>query len=138
MTKHATLSVDADAVSRAVEKVIRPIVEGQIKGFLKEHPPIVNAVDWFKPRKDKETTLINSLSKRIVRDLTCGRTTARLVDALLELSAEALPNSTVAPGYCGEGGQLGTHPDLAALRDAIEAGTYRPDHFELARFAEAA
>lgn len=70
-----------------LERVIRPIVEGQIRGFLKEHPVIVAAVDWYKPRDDKATTFINSLSKRIVRDLTCGTTTARLREAL-ELSPE--------------------------------------------------
>ena len=30
-----------------LERIIRPIVEGQIRGFLKEHPVIVNAVDWY-------------------------------------------------------------------------------------------
>lgn len=64
-----------------LERIIRPIVEGQIRGFLKEHPPIVEAVDWFKPRKDKATTFVNSLSKRIVRDLTCPICRARLAAA---------------------------------------------------------
>ena len=57
-----------------LERIIRPIVEGQIRGFLKEHPLIVEAVDWFKPSKDKTMTFINSLAKRIVRDLTCAST----------------------------------------------------------------
>ena len=65
-----------------LERIIRPIVEGQIRGFLKEHPPIVEAVDWFKPSKDKTMTFINSLAKRIVRDLTCASTSARLAAAL--------------------------------------------------------
>lgn len=69
-----------------LEKVIRPIVEGQIKGFLKEHPSIVEAVDWYKPRSNKSITFTNSLSKRIVRDLTCSKTRARLAAALLEPS----------------------------------------------------
>lgn len=76
-----------------LEKVVRPIVEGQIRGFLKEHPGIVAAVDWYKPRTDKVTTLVNSLSKRIVRDLTCGPTAARLKKALqaqVEPAAEPL------------------------------------------------
>lgn len=67
-----------------LERIIRPIVEGQICGFLKEHPPIVEAVDWYKPRADKTTTFVNSLSKRIVRDLTCATSRARLKAALLE------------------------------------------------------
>lgn len=68
-----------------LEAVIRPIVEGQIRGFLKEHPSIVAAVDWYKPRRDdKATTFVNSLSKRITRDLLCPTTRARLAAALLE------------------------------------------------------
>ncbi len=57
-------------MSDELERVIRPIVEGQIRGFLKEHPVIVEAVDWYRPRDDKAVTFINSLAKRIVRDLT--------------------------------------------------------------------
>jgi hypothetical protein len=72
-----------------LERIVRPIVEGQIRGFLFEHPKIVDAVDWYKPRTDKAQTFINLLSKRIVRDLTCGISTARLTAALLEVSAEA-------------------------------------------------
>jgi hypothetical protein len=67
-----------------LEKVIRPIVEGQIRGFLKEHPRVLEGVDWYKPRQDKATTFTNSLSKRIVRDLTCGTSAARLAKALME------------------------------------------------------
>lgn len=73
------------------ERIVARIVEGQIRGFLKEHPALLKAVDWYKPRKDKTTTFANSLSKRIVRDLTCGTTAARLRAALLELPAEDRP-----------------------------------------------
>ena len=60
-----------------LEKVVRPIVEGQIRGFLKEHPEILERVNWFKPRQhDKATTFTNSLAKRIVRDLVCAATRA--------------------------------------------------------------
>lgn len=69
-------------------KIIRPIVEGQIRGFLKEHPGIIGAVDWYKPRKDKGETFVNSLSKRIVRDLISGDTRVRLVRALYGISLE--------------------------------------------------
>ena len=79
----------------ALEKVIRPIVEGQIRGFLKEHPSILPAVDWYKPRKDKATTFINSLSKRIVRDLLCPTVRARLATAIGGISTAAPSNSTV-------------------------------------------
>lgn len=85
-----------EQVSVALEKIIRPIVEGQIRGFLKEHTSIIAAVDWYPRRKDKAQTFINSLSKRIVRDLTCGMTAARLEAALLDAVADEPFDSTVA------------------------------------------
>lgn len=74
-----------------LEKIIRPIVEGQVRGFAKEHPAIVDAVDWYntidrrtgRRIKSKQDTFVDSLSKRIVRDLTCGSSAARLAAALL-------------------------------------------------------
>src|SRR5438034_10356296 len=97
----------------AVEKIIRPIVEGQIRGFIKEHPSILLGVDWFKPSDDKATTLINSLAKRIVRDLMCPTSRARLAAALLEPRTEAGHSSTVDMTHCGEAGQLGMDTELA-------------------------
>lgn len=92
----------------ALEKIIRPIVEGQIRGFLKEHPVIVEAVDWYKPRRgDKATTFTNSLSKRIVRDLTCDMTIARLAAALLAGRTDVPPLSTVVYEPAGEVGHDG-------------------------------
>jgi hypothetical protein len=67
-----------------LEKVIRPIVEGQVRSFANDHPEAVEAVNWFKPRKDKRVTFVNSLSKRIIRDLLCPETRVRLVAALVE------------------------------------------------------
>lgn len=67
-----------------LEKIIRPIVEGQIRDFLHHHPKVLDGVDWYKPRKNKAETFVNSLSKRIVRDLTCETSLARLRAALLE------------------------------------------------------
>jgi hypothetical protein len=101
-----------------LEKIIRPIVEGQIRGFLKEHPNIVEAVDWYRvPGRDKAQTFIGSLSKRIVRDLTCGRTSARLAAAFLALRSEASPELTMEAVSCGNGGALGSIPErpVAAL-----------------------
>lgn len=66
-----------------LEKIIRPIVEGQIRSFIYDHPSILLGVDWYKPRQDKTETLINSLSKRIMRDLLCANTSARMGTALL-------------------------------------------------------
>lgn len=90
-----------------LEKIIRPIVEGQIRGFLKEHPRIVEAVDWYKPRKDKAQTFVNSLAKRIVRDLTCGTSAARLAAALLAVVTEGQSKSSVEASDCGEPGPAG-------------------------------
>lgn len=103
-----------------LEKIIRPIVEGQIRGFLKEHPVIVDAVDWYKPGKDKALTFTNSLSKRIVLDLTCGRTTARLVEALLASASDALlslPCGTPTAGESGHDGTLICRGRVPAARD---------------------
>jgi hypothetical protein len=86
------------------------VVEGQIRGFLKEHPGILAAVDWYKPRSDKSITFVNSLSKRIVRDLTCPSSRARLAAVFLEFSAEESSISTVESGHCGETDRHGTLP----------------------------
>lgn len=96
-----------------LEKIIRPIVEGQTRGFLKEHPSIVEAVDWYKPRSDKATTFINSLGKRIVRDLVCGKTTARMKAALLEPCAGMPPGSKagMSPGLLSQSFVAGTTAD---------------------------
>lgn len=93
----------------ALEKIIRPIVEGQIRGFLKEHPSIIESVDWYKvPGRDPVAAFIGSLSKRIVRDLTCGSTAARLAEAFLALRPETPLTSTVELVACGEAGRDGT------------------------------
>lgn len=68
-----------------LERVIRPIVEGQIRSFTYDHPEVVEAVTWFKPREDKRTTFVNSVAKRIIRDLLCPTTRAQLAAALVEL-----------------------------------------------------
>jgi hypothetical protein len=70
--------------SDPLEKIIRPIVEGQIRGFLKEHPAVLNNVEWYKKRTDKATTFTNSLAKRITRDLLCDDTRGRIEDAFME------------------------------------------------------
>lgn len=81
-----------------LERVIRPIVEGQIRSFTYDHPEVVDAVNWFKPRKDKRETFVNSLAKRVVRDLLCPMSRARLEAALVELAAasavEGKPGTT--------------------------------------------
>lgn len=71
----------------ALEKIICPIVEGQIRHFLHEHPEVLKNVDWYKGRKhsrDPVSVFTNSLAKRINRDLTSATVRARLAQALLE------------------------------------------------------
>lgn len=139
-------------MSDPLERVIRPIVEGQIRGFLKEHPAIVAAVNWYKRRPDKMTTFVNSLGKRITLDLLCPLTRDRIEAALFEIweSGVALrsapdgadvgtftdvaPVSSVALASAAMGDQIGMGPDLVAiaLRHEIEEGTYRPDHMDWA------
>lgn len=96
-----------------LERIIRPIVEGQIRGFTKEHPEVVEAVNWYKRRQDKAQTFVNSLAKRIVRDLLSPTARARLAAALLERKPDATPDSSVASN-CGEGGPLGLMAERAA------------------------
>jgi len=68
----------------AIERIVRPIVEGQIRGFINEHPEILRGVDWYKPRSDKAATLLGSLAKRIIPDLASEGTARRLRAALLQ------------------------------------------------------
>ena len=75
-------------------------------------------MDWYKPRKDKETTFVNSLAKRIVRDLTCESTIARLAAALLEFAPEAQSNSTVA-------GITAAKPGLSGMSSGQTRSTFK-------------
>ena len=91
-----------------LERIIRPIVEGQIRGFLKEHPSIAEAVDWYTPRRDKMQTLVNSLSKRIILDLLCAENRMRLMTALVAPCDCRAVQSVRGTVYCGGAGPAGT------------------------------
>jgi hypothetical protein len=94
-----------------LERIIRPIVEGQIRGFLMEHPNIVKAVDWYNTKdRDPAKTFVGSLAKRIVRDLTCGSSAARLAAALLGKGTETQPKIDRGMCACGDGGADGQLP----------------------------
>jgi len=72
-------------VSQRFNHIVARIVEGQIMSFLNDYPEIAEA--WTGKRKSgvtKKMAVKNSLAKRIVRDLTCGTSTARLSAALVE------------------------------------------------------
>lgn len=56
-------------------RVIAPIVQGQIVSYLNDHGHQLKGVN--------RTTLVQSLSKRIINDLLCACTRARLRQAVL-------------------------------------------------------
>ena len=69
----------------ALANVIKPIVEGQIRSYLSDHPEIAEAYSAKRPEwKSKTQALTDSLAKRIVRDLLCAETRVRLVGAILQ------------------------------------------------------
>lgn len=100
-------------ISEALEKIIRPIVEGQIRGFLQEHPSIVEAVDWYKNGAEKYNSLVGSLSKRILCDLLCGQSTSRIRDAVLARTTEPHQISPVALGTAVSEAPLAVRPEGA-------------------------
>lgn len=90
-----------------LERVIRPIVEGQLRSFVNDHPEVAEVATWYR-RPDKRITFVNSVAKRIVRDLTCPTVRARLAAALVEASyceggnvAELERFTGSAGGRCG-------------------------------------
>ena len=103
-----------------LEGVIRPIVEGQIRSFVNDHPEVAGAIDWYKPRKDKAQTFINSLSKRIIRDLLCKETRVRLIAALLErpTGAPCEDGPVMASGIDGDRGATMACPGQSATARA--------------------
>jgi hypothetical protein len=112
-------------------RVLRPIVEGQLRGFLREHPGVLAAVDWH-PREDRALTFVGSVAKRIVRDLSCAGNRARLAAALLELSPGTSPGGRAGmlPGAPAAGLETVTGP--AAIPFA-----QRPPGSEVARYVSA-
>lgn len=119
-----------------LEAVIRPIVEGQLRGFVKEHPGVLNGVTWYKGKKHGQAaTFVNSVAKRVVRDLLCKENRDRIEQAFFDIwEAEKSAVETCAaaddagagkfPGTASgsfverltanEGGPVGTYADRAA------------------------
>lgn len=71
-----------DPERRAIERVVRPIVEGQIRCFLKAHPAIHEAVDWKHPYESGIDAIVNSIGKRLTRELVCKNVRERIRQAL--------------------------------------------------------
>jgi hypothetical protein len=78
------ISAESCSMNDPLERVIRPIVEGQLRDFCISHPTVVEAVDWYKPRSDKSQTFINSIAKRVLRDLLSASSRERIANALIE------------------------------------------------------
>ena len=80
-----------------VEKIVRPIVQGQIRSFLNDHPEITGGCTrHVAVGKAAPDWIVDSLAKRIVRDLACGNTVARLEAALLEFQLDSPLDADVA------------------------------------------
>ncbi len=66
-----------------LERIIRPIVEGQLRTYGNAHPGLVESVDWGQHKGcTKLDAFVNSGSKRITNALLCDETIARLRSAL--------------------------------------------------------
>lgn len=96
--------------AEALEAVLRPIVEGQIRSFANDHPEVLCAVNWFKPRKDRKSTFVNSVAKRIMRDLLCTETRVRIGVACSASTSGAgdLDRAAIGRGPRGSGISPGT------------------------------
>lgn len=99
---------EAVQITDPLERVIRPIVEGQIRGFAKEHPGVLNGVTWYKGKKqDVFATFVGSVSKRVVRDIICSENRHRIEAAFFEIWENE--RSAVAPPSAADGAKAGTH-----------------------------
>lgn len=77
-------------------KIIRPIVEGQLRSFLHDHPEVAGG--WTGKLAEGKTNadaVKDSAAKRIVRDLLSESCIVRLRAALLEGSTGAQPGDVV-------------------------------------------
>jgi hypothetical protein len=72
-------------------KIIKPIVEGQIRSFLHAHPVIADAVDWRHSHDTKTEALVSSIAKRVSRDLLCPQTRGRIKAAMEALTVVDQP-----------------------------------------------
>lgn len=73
------------------EQLVRRIVEGQVKSFINDHPEILDTgtTSWKTPKgKARRDQLTDSIAKRVILDLTCEQTKAKLTKAL-EFAVEA-------------------------------------------------
>lgn len=103
-----------------LEAVIRPIVEGQLRSFVRDHPEVVPAVNWYnKEGRNPVDSFVGSIAKRIINDLLCEETRVRLMQAMVADGHASL----VAPAVsvCVQPVEAGVEilPAPALLRDTM-------------------
>jgi hypothetical protein len=82
-------------------RVIKPIVEGQLRTFAVAHPAVIEAVDWRHNHPSKLDAFVSSVAKRVSNALLCEETQARLRSALGghnqadEIGTSAAPKSAI-------------------------------------------
>ena len=73
-------------MSDPLARVITPIVEGQLRSYLHDHPEIAAA--YIGKWRPKGEGVVRSASKRILTDLLCAQTRVRLRAAVLAQTSE--------------------------------------------------
>jgi hypothetical protein len=88
------------ASSSRFERLIRRVVEGQARSFVHDHPEILDTgtTTWKTPSwKTREQQLVDSIAKRIILDLTCADTKAKLIASLAPVTGD---NDEGVAGSC--------------------------------------
>lgn len=126
MTRCKACSSSICACSDALERVIRPIVEGQLRSFVSDHPEVLGAVTWFKPSRNLAETFVNSIAKRVVNDLLSASTRGRLMAAMV-----ALPPATpcaIGPAIWGGVDESRGGTATAPAPDAVDWSPFHGAH----------
>lgn len=74
----------SDTERQRLEKIIKPIVEGQLRSYAQGHPQLLKAVHWGlkKPGSTPLDSFVSSGSKRITTALLSKETIERLRSAI--------------------------------------------------------
>lgn len=86
---------------KTFDEIVRAVVEGQVSSFINDHPEVLDTgtTTWKTPRnKTRKAQIKDSIAKRIVRDLTCPDTKAKLILSLQSASGDEA--SDVEAGHC--------------------------------------
>ena len=72
-------------MTQKFDALVRRVVEGQVKSFINDHPEVITTgvATWkTPPGKTRQAQLMDSIAKRVILDLTCEQTKAKLAEAL--------------------------------------------------------